>query len=377
MNEVKKAIKHPVPTLVPWPTRLTWPLRIKFFLTGVVFPIVCLGLVVAGGSPSVGGAWQSGHMDDHVSVLLSVPAILPFFPLLILNFVAMSVWCFRPDTFRKGWIRIGIYSGVIVSLMFNILLAFVVAYIPLIFAVIVAPVLAFIVWATTNLFRKRFSILYLVVITTLCSVALAVAIPWLKTNPRIWEVFGVALLAIIGSATVLGFITFSRVSCAIINLIFQYGEVDYPHPVSKRLLFGWITWAIGMAAAWRLALYIQAIEYAKLPTQPDCYVSSAAAHGHSRFVRAVKREDEFCVNLQMKRLKFLELAMLAALPRTHRMIRLVYNRMGPRLARICQSNRWFADLSYIGLKPVEWIAESIRRVSGIPNELVARLYQKL
>ena len=81
------------------------------------------------------------------------------------------------------------------------------------------------------------------------------------------------------------------------------------------------------------------------------------------------------VNLHLRRLKCCELALRALSPRTHRLLRAIYNRVGPRLAACCV-HPLLADVAYIGLKPLEWLGVGcLRRLLPNFDALAARLYR--
>ena len=120
------------------------------------------------------------------------------------------------------------------------------------------------------------------------------------------------------------------------------------------------------------------VEYSKLPlTDPACYVCSAAAHGHPGWVRSMPVGPAgIRVNGQLRRLKFLEFALMAAFPTGHRMLRLIYDRIGPPLASVCRRNRWFADATFCMLVPIELSAIAVQRIFGFRNDSVERLYRE-
>ena len=379
---------QPVPTLVPWTTRLSIALRIKFFLTGVLFPIICLAVVLAGGKTGiVHTPWQSGEWLDHYIVFLSSPTITAFFPLLLFSFVCLSLWCFSPRFSYSIVVRLGLQTGAILALMFSLLLIPSTSFLPWMCAVVVAPVLGLLTWSIGKLARKRFTILYLLILTTvvagLCSLAMAIY----QADPQYAQIFITVAMFIVGSAPVLGMVSFLRASRASYFLVNPRDNIESSSSDHKtkmranrwRIAAGWITWSTAMYWSWKIALQTQAIEYAKLPTSdPNCYVSSAAAHGHPRWVGSKSTDLHLDsapkVNLQMKRLKFLELGLRVLAPGIHARIRLIYNSIGPQLARRCKSNIWFADLTFLALKPIEWAAITVRALSGIPRDTVDALY---
>ena len=90
-------------------------------------------------------------------------------------------------------------------------------------------------------------------------------------------------------------------------------------------------------------------------------------------------EDPFSTykaNPQMRRLKFLEIALLAASPRLHLRVRQSYDRCAPRLARLCRRSIWLSDLTHVALKPIEWLAEFVRWLGGIPKSHIDELYRR-
>ena len=76
----------------------------------------------------------------------------------------------------------------------------------------------------------------------------------------------------------------------------------------------------------------------------------------------------------MQRLKFLELALATSLPSIHRLIRRFYNRFGPGVALVCQSNVWISDLTFLFLKPLEWIAIRIQVSLGVSSRSIEHIY---
>ena len=157
-----------VPTLVPWNTSLTWQLRLKFFLTGVLFPMICLTVIGAGyGSGSLEAPWQSGRLVHYIAVLTGRPTIFVFWPLLFFSFFCLSRWCFNPLKHNSFWIQIGLVTGVIQSMVFSILLFFMSGPVSQIMALFIGPLLALIVFLIDLAIRKklvtrRFSIKYLI-----------------------------------------------------------------------------------------------------------------------------------------------------------------------------------------------------------------------
>ena len=390
----------PVPTLVPWSTRLTWQLRLKFFLTGVLFPVLCLITIGAGSQSSVDSPWQSGHLQHYVVVLTSRPTIFVFAPLLLFSFVCLGRWCIWPHKCNSLLNWMGLISGVVLALTFTILLIITTAIFGQIMALFVAPCLALLVYLLglsieKRLFRGQFSIKYLLVLTTVIALVFALwtalGLDALSVLSGLFGYLAVGFLFVIGGASTLGLITFCRVSVASAYLIQQKGRQP---SFSSKLISACVAWLAGFAVTWKFAIDVMMWEYAKLPTtDPNCYVSSAAANGHPGFVGSfeVSRlnstdsssdwnrcldENVATINRQMQRLKFLEFAFAAILPSLHRVVRSFYNNVGPRLAKSCQASIWFSDLTYVLLKPLEWTAVLIRTITGVSQQSVDRIYRR-
>ena len=377
-----------VPTLVPWKTRLAWQLRLKFFLTGVLFPMICLTAIGMGFNSSIEAPWQSGLFTHYIIVLTTHPTIFVFWPLLFFSFFCLTRWCFNPFKHNSVWIQIGLVTGVIQALVFSILLIFTAGPLGQIMALFVGPLLALFVFLIDLAIRKklvarRFTIKYLIVLTTLVAVPLALIRAAGVTPTSIAQWIGgwffIGLLFIVGSATTLGLITFFRACYASFFITKQNGR---PSGLISQIL-GWLTWLGAYAFTWKAALDLMLIEYSKLPkTDPNCFVSSAAANGHSKLVGSFELDPIQIgkvtgkVNRQMQRLKFLEFALATSLPNVHRMTRRFYNRFGPAVAHVCQTNIWISDLTFLFLKPLEWIAIGIQVSLGVSSRNIEKIYTR-
>ncbi|MCA9216346.1 MAG: hypothetical protein KDB27_24930 [Planctomycetales bacterium] len=341
--------------------------RFKFFVTGVAIPLICLlcseMLMSTPTQP-----WQSGELEHHMVLLLVWPANGPFLPLILYSAVCMAWWTIKPNSAERLIVRFGIYTGVILSIHFLVVLAVATSTLPMI--LIAAPIYAFglatVAFTVSYLWRrgKRFSIKHLIGLTAIVGIVAALA----RRDPQIQR----TLMGTIAS------VTFALVAGPMLNLVTYIRaaiEVRRSGTNGQRLLvFSGIAWLVAWAGAWRASIELMFIEYAKLPTtNPNCYVSSAAAHGHRRFVGAAIQNGT-TANMQMCRLKLLEFGLRAASPLLHRSIRETYDMYGPLLAKTCRQNVWFADTTYLLLKPIEYIAVGIQLFSNISEADVRRLY---
>ena len=88
----------------------------------------------------------------------------------------------------------------------------------------------------------------------------------------------------------------------------------------------------------------------------DCFIVSAAALGHPRFVGSrLDPATGRCSNDQLSTLSAFEDSLANSRPTTHRHLRRIYNRVGPRIAA-CIWSPYIGDAVYLLLKPAEWLA---------------------
>lgn len=348
-------------------------LRIKFFITGVILPGVCfVAAAIWKGIASTETPWQSGKLVDYVAMLLQWPGFAPFLPLVLYGAVSLGIWCFRPESSGRFAVRLGIYSGTIVSTQFMLLVMVGSLFASWFAAVVACAILAAVVFAIDKLLSrsKRFQIWHIMLLTTI--------VACLSVLARLLEldftgiIFAVPFLFLAATPTLTP-VTFLRAS------IFISEQVRRPDSSNHRPKL-WPLFAIGWLAAWlaswRWAVHVMLDEYSKLPTtNPNCYVSSAAANGHPQWVGSCENpRSGMVVNDQMRRLKFLEIALQAMAPPLHQRLRSLYDRIGPPLARQCKRSIWLADLSYIMLKPAEWLALGLRAALNIDAGFIRRIY---
>lgn len=123
----------------------------------------------------------------------------------------------------------------------------------------------------------------------------------------------------------------------------------------KALIVGWIAF---LMASISLKIPLAIRFYEKLPDdRPEgCFVVTAATKGHPWFVGSwFDKPRSRTLNDQLVTFWNFESLLKKSLPRFHRGLRAVYNRIGPLVARQIRF-RWQADLTYCLLKPLEWFA---------------------
>jgi hypothetical protein len=101
--------------------------------------------------------------------------------------------------------------------------------------------------------------------------------------------------------------------------------------------------------------------YASLPDQPDsCFIVTAAGRGHAAFVgthiEIERNGHRVLVNQQLITFWQFENLWRNFAPRSHRIFRCGYNRVGPIIAARIKSP-WLADFAYLAIKPLELIAK--------------------
>lgn len=175
----------------------------------------------------------------------------------------------------------------------------------------------------------------------------------------IFEVFfGLIFLAIYSTLVPAPFWCFAVYLYFSIYAYRKSGREKLSVVLKQKFALGWLG---GYAAAWGLSIISMKIFYSTLPlSKPshDCYIATAAAKGHRRFVKSedivLESGEVIRVNAQLRCLKCGELMLKTAMPKLHRFFRIIYNAVGPVLAR-CLAWPVLADVAYIMLKPAEWL----------------------
>jgi hypothetical protein len=111
---------------------------------------------------------------------------------------------------------------------------------------------------------------------------------------------------------------------------------------------------------WAASVLLSKLQFKSLPDQaPECFVVTAAMHGHRSIVgpliEIATPDSTRRASRQLIIFWKLEQIWDEASPRTHRIFRRLYNRVGPMIARRIRSP-FVADAVYLTLKPLEWVA---------------------
>lgn len=96
--------------------------------------------------------------------------------------------------------------------------------------------------------------------------------------------------------------------------------------------------------------------YYKLPTQPpECYVVTAAQYGDDNLVEKFNFSGYRNISKQLVIYKAFELNLIQNHPNFHRLLRSVYDRIGPYFSRWIRVEKWRANLFYLLLLPGQLI----------------------
>jgi len=314
--------------------------------------------------------WQNGELSSYIILLLFPQASLLFFPLLAYSIICYLLLLFAPHRFSTSVIvRGGIYTGVLLALQYSIVVLiyalddFIYIVIPIwIFSLLYLPIYR---WAVSKWSADKVnSVLFILVLGLL--------------------VIGTLIMRQSMPVLILVFLTmaapFWALLLALRASIWLYKNYETKFTLSRGL--GLTAWLATYIAAWRFDILKMYELYAALPPQPppDCYIATAAAHGHPRFVRSwtVRRADGMSMpgNVQLQVLKCAELALMGTTPRWHKTLRKIYDGVGRSLARRIR-NPFLADMAYVFLKPLEWLAGIMLKLI-IPeiDSISSKLYTK-
>jgi hypothetical protein len=184
-----------------------------------------------------------------------------------------------------------------------------------------------------------------------------------------WIVVGIFLGAIISSICfIFGLVCFGADALKWWLLVPFYVAVWYSVravQLIKVARLGFRTYLISLVSSlpfWLASWLWSRSLYVSLPDQApsDCFIVTAAGHGHAAFVGTyyeVERNGrKRLVNQQLITLWQFENIWRNFAPRSHRIFRCAYNKVGPVIAARIKSP-WLADFAYLVIKPLELIAK--------------------
>lgn len=292
--------------------------------------------------------WQSGDRQAYLALLLSVEASSIFLVLLAYSILSYLLLLIDPDRFARSFlIRFGIYSGAALALQYSILLFLYLFDNKLVYAIFLLWLFPlyyprFHRWAVRRWNVRLVGWLIGILLVTALAIGFSIA--------REFLFFIVVGLVIAGP--------FWSLLIALQAGRWLYQTSETRHIVLRGL--GVTAWAASYIIAWRYDILKMYELYAELPlVPPDCYIATAAAKGHPKFVGSkmvqLANGNSMHLNRQLQIFKCAELALLALAPRFHNVLREIYDSMGRPLARAIH-HPLLADAAYLLLKPFEWLA---------------------
>ncbi len=314
--------------------------------------------------------WQDGNFSSYIELFLLPEASLWFFPLLAYAVLSYILLLWDTERYAKSFIiRLGIYTGTFLALQYSLLT---------------------VIALETDSF-------FILILAFLSPLILNKIYRWSTLK---WEValiqrlfLGFGILVLIASwilteefsAPLFFLMLFFGVSAAFWSFLIglQAARWLWKHHETKFSFargLGIFAWLSAYAFALRFNILKMFELYNALPTEPpNCYIATAAANGHARFVGSrevtLANGKSMRVNRQLQRLKALEIAWVVVSAPSHRMMRRLYDVIGKRLATYIQ-NPILADIAYLILLPIELISFFILQ-SIIPEiqTLTERLYR--
>lgn len=339
-NEVSES-----PSPADFPVRGWW--RVLYILFLIVVPVFSFVAVEA-----IKPEWQSGDREAYVALLMLPEAAVFFLILLAYSILCYLLLLLNADHFAKFFaVRLGIYTGVFLALQYTILLGVYLfsgiqslAILLVWFLPLYLPKLK-----RLNFVKRILSHIRLWMIAVVLIVYVIIA-SFIREDAFIPVLL--VFLGIVASGPFWSFLIAIRASAWLL----EYHETNLTLPRG----LGITAWLAAYVAAWRFDILKMHELYAQLPpVPPDCYIATAAAHGHANFVgsKTVQLANGHLmqVNRQLQIFKSAELALLAVAPRVHKLLRNMYDFIGKPLARMIRYPL-LADAAYLSLKPFEWLA---------------------
>ena len=345
--------------------------RLMIGLVTIALPIISF-LLTSGGY--FGPEWQSDSIRDYAQFMLEGRVAIYFYPFLIYSMISMIFLLdIRDKEERKLWVRVGLYTGVILALQYSVILALsiVTEFVVYIFGFWIFILFPWVNAKTRNWIQDRGIAGYAIVAAFQLGVV-AINVTWSD------HIYVASIFFLIISVFALAPFACLVISSNISVKLFRKYELN--NFALKELIVASVLWGGAYLAAWRFAIVRTMELYAELPLTPpsDCYIATAAAKGNPALVKStqinVRGNDTMQVNDQLKYLKCAELALKKTFPKVHQQCRRLYDNYGRKLARKITTPT-YAGIAYFSLKPFEWGSRMLLRIL-VPNidEFAARLY---
>lgn len=336
---------------------LSWWARSAFIFAGILIPIGS-HLLSLSGAPTA-PLWQTGELGDKLSFILSPQAGFVFYPLMIYAIACLTLYLiFDSDKRVAFWVQLGIYGGVPVALWYSIVLDITIIDSPgeilLVIGQFGGPLAIYVLLRFFEWLHRKTIIpigWYIIAIIVVGGILVGCVF---DPDSTLGLVVGGPMVASLTCGPVWAFLVYTYASLRLLRDPRNPGQLETLEKLSGVLYFAYAF------AACPISVLFSLNKYSSLPTQPvsQCYVVTAAARGHRRFVGSkIELIDgiELPINTQLSRLWAFERLLKQTWPQGHHTLRFIYDGIGPKLAARV-SNPWLADMAYLSLKPVEWTA---------------------
>lgn len=292
--------------------------------------------------------WQDGKFSSYIELFLLPKASVWFFPLLAYAVLSYILLLWDTERYASSFIiRLGIYTGTALALQYSILtiLALGSDSIVLVMLAFLSPLILSRIyrWSTAKweVALVRRLLIGFVIVASIASMILA-------QNPLAPFFFITMILGV--SAPFWSFL----IALQAARWLWKHHETRLTLPRGLGIL----AWLLAYTFALRFNILKMFELYNALPTEPpNCYIATAAARGHPRFVGSrvvtLANGKSMRVNRQLQRLKAAEIALMGVSAPSHRMMRRMYDVIGKRLAARIQ-NPLLADVAFLLLIPIEW-----------------------
>lgn len=332
--------------------------RVVYIGCGILLPGMSF-VIAFGGLPTLGRMWQDGRPQTYAALLLTGRYDWPLYLPVLFAMVSIGALAIAPQVVARRFpFRLGIYSGLPLAVIFAVTLGVV-----------------------SNLSSGGLALAGILGIVGLVIVLL---LAWGLRHLVIrgWPYFPILLGALGIALGLLAMYTWSWKDCLFVLwahwlylgplftlTVYAAASIEAFRaalPNSRRRWPWWLAWFGLTDAAAILTVHNALTAYAKLPTTPPpgCYIGTAAACGHPRWVGArtvVFAWGAMRVNRQLRVLKAGEIVLATVAPRLHRALRAIYDLVGPLAARMTARHALLADAAYLMLKPAEWTAAAALR----------------
>ncbi|KHD05565.1 hypothetical protein PN36_10345 [Candidatus Thiomargarita nelsonii] len=185
-----------------------------------------------------------------------------------------------------------------------------------------------------------------IMVATLAAIAAWYTYATLALNLTKTDMTDIPILAIVPAAACLNYLAF-------LFIVKKMGRLQSINPLFAFIWFS--TLIASLIAKYPLAKSIYQNISEEIPRDyGDCFVVSAAAKGHPCIVQSwMNSTIGKPVNRQWYIFKRFEAMLALNFPQIHRILRRIYNRLGPFIAKQIRYP-WQADIVYLLLKPMEW-----------------------